>query len=121
MKVIKVLLLLSLVSCNKDILVESQVLPTQIKVEVDGFLNEMNVFKNTNKIADLNFIEHKTYTYTLDSVGHKLTILGGCYTPAVGSDYVCKVQISVDNNPPQILYIQTDINNALNWEYFKIE
>lgn len=121
MKLIKVLIILGLVSCDKDILVEPKVDPTTITVEVDGFLNELNVFKNSTKISDLNWVENQVYTYTLDSVNQKLTILGGCYTPAVSSDYVCTVRISVDNQSPQIIYVQTDVNNSLRWEYLKIQ
>jgi hypothetical protein len=121
MRLIKVLLVLGLVSCDKDILIEPKVDPTTVTVEVEGFLNEMNVFKNTTKISDLNWIENQIYTYTLDSVGQKLTILGGCYTPTVSSDYVCLVKISINNEPSQNIYVQTDVSNSLRWEYLKIQ
>ena len=126
--ILKLFLVLSLVSCEKDILIEdnkfistppAQVVPTNIKVEVDGYLTTFNVYVNSQRIQQLNDLTDVSHEETLYKVGDKFKVMGWCNTPYVESNYFSVVRIYIDEICVDSIRVNADEYRALNWEYTK--
>ena len=121
--ILKLFLVLSLVSCKKDILVEDNqsVIPTKIYVEVDGFLSSFNVYLNSQRIRQLNVLTDINHEETLYKVGDKFKVVGWCFTPHVERDYFSIVKIYIDGTLVDSIRVNADEARGLAWEYTKVK
>jgi hypothetical protein len=121
--ILKLFLVLSLVSCKKDILVEDNqpVAPTKIYVEVDGFLSSFNVYLNLQRIHQLNVLTDINHEETLYKVGDKFKVVGWCFTPHVERDYFSIVKIYIDGTLVDSIRVNADEARGLAWEYTKVK
>ena len=121
--ILKIFLVLSLVSCEKDILVEDNqpVTPTKIYVEVDGFLSSFNVYLNSQRTRQLNVLVDINHEETLYKVGDKFKVVGWCFTPHVEKDYFSIVKIYIDGTLVDSIRVNADEARGLAWEYTKVK
>lgn len=121
--ILKLFLVLSLVSCKKDILVEDNqpVVPTKIYVEVDGFLSSFNVYLNSQRTRQLNVLVDINHEETLYKVGDKFKVVGWCFTPHVAKNYFSIVKIYIDETLVDSIRVNADEARGLAWEYTKLK